>query len=434
MHALWLKIAFVGAWLTPLLLVWQYHRFRMEARLKEIQRALLKEPTGARPLPAEHYVQLFDTELEPPAEDTAREQRKQQLAEVLKWQFTTYHRKWEFYPALLLFAATSAGGLLLVYAWIQRAPPGGLPYQYGIETVLAIAGAYVWSIYEILLRRASRDLTPDELYAIAVRFLVAIPIGRAMSIFANDSAKASLAFAATAFPLKDFSRFMRRRALKKIGEETPVERVDRNCLLSECVDGIDLAAVTRLEELHITTHTNLAYADPIRLMARTGYSLRMIIQWMDHALLAVYALPYKKKLNEAGLPCSLDVKEFYETHFARVADEKGNPIPWTNRDIGKCETVAALEKKLGLKRELIREIFQRVAADPHVRFLATLWYTGYRASDEPSLPNCGEHVPPAPGDAPPRRPRGARRELTAPTMEPGESGGLPKIKITGPET
>jgi hypothetical protein len=395
-------IAFAGAWIVPLLLVEHYRRYRVPNRWLEIERALFKETQDeSQRLPAEHYVSLFDTmAVEPPkAGSEGGSGRKHPLPEAelavlkstVKAKFDAYHRTREYVWPMLLLAASSGGALWLIYCWVTRNPTG-LPYRYDVETVLAIAGAYVWSLYEILNRRTSCDLTPDDLYSIAVRFLVAIPVGRVASVFADGSAKAAFAFAATAFPIKELLRFMRRRTLKKVGEESPAGNFGRESLLTACVDGIDVATVTRLEELQITTYTNLAYADPIRIMAQTGYSLRMIVQWMDHALLCVYAAPYKKKLKLAGMPCSLDVKEFYETHFAyRVPRD---PPAWVNRAGTRCEAVKALEKKLGLDAALIREMFQRVAVDPHVLFLDTLWYTGYVWRERPQPPACSQHPEP----------------------------------------
>src|SRR6185436_12347941 len=106
---------------------------------------------------------------------------------------------------------------------------------------------------------------------------------------ANWKVGNAVAFCLSAFPLNEVRRMIRRRTLKKLGEEAPAENPSREALLSETVDGLSLETLARLSELQITTYTDLAYADPLRIMLKTGYSLRHVLQWMDHALLAVYA-------------------------------------------------------------------------------------------------------------------------------------------------
>ena len=132
----------------------------------------------------------------------------------------------------------------------------------------------------------------------------------------------AFAFIAASFPLRDLQRWLRKRALEKMKvEETAKLESTRAGYLTQVVDGLSPDTVARLEEIGIVTFADLAYADPIRIMVKAGISLRHIIQWMDHAMLAIYALDYKQKLAENAITCSLDAKEFYETHFVKVGDD-----------------------------------------------------------------------------------------------------------------
>jgi hypothetical protein len=129
-------------------------------------------------------------------------------------------------------------------------------------------------------------------------------------------------------------------------------------------------------------------------MVKAGLSLRHIIQWMDHAMLAIYAFDYKRKLAENGICCSLDAKEFYETHFVRSPDENA-PEKLTPLKYEHCDAVAELAKRMALPAVLLCEIFGRVAIDPQVLFLDKMWYTGYpgkrvKAPPCPSHGTCGK--------------------------------------------
>src|SRR5207247_4021773 len=79
-------------------------------------------------------------------------------------------------------------------------------------------GAFVWSLVEILRRRASGDLTPLELYDVALRFVVAVPIGYAFSLLVMDKVTGFAAFAASVFPLRDIRQLIRTYMLRKLSE------------------------------------------------------------------------------------------------------------------------------------------------------------------------------------------------------------------------
>jgi hypothetical protein len=135
--------------------------------------------------------------------------------------------------------------------------------------------------------------------------------------------------------------------------------------------------LARLEELQITTYMDLAYVNPTRLMARIGQPLRLVLCWMDQALLIVYAAPHLRGLASFGIPCSLDAKEFFREHiFGR------EPAVWRANP-----SVIALADGLQVSVDSVREMLKRIDEDPHVRFLHAIWHEGSNAqspSDKPA--------------------------------------------------
>jgi hypothetical protein len=235
--------------------------------------------------------------------------------------------------------------------------------------VLALTGAYVWSVYEILSRSRSRDLTPDILLEMTLRYIAAVPIGYAFSLFAQPGFAPTLAFASAAFPLRDLRLLWRKRALRAIESKSSTEARASEGHLRTTVDGLSDTTLARLEELQIVTFLDLAYANPVRLMARTGYSLRHLLAWIDQALLAVYGPSVKPSFTRIGLPCALDVSEFYEVHcYDPKTDE---PRDWQNDP-----AVLDLAKALDVPLTFVPEVLVRVHTDPHVQFLASIWYAG----------------------------------------------------------
>lgn len=229
--------------------------------------------------------------------------------------------------------------------------------------IMALAGAYVWSVFGVISRYRSRDLIPEDFMEMFLRHIAAVPIGYAFSLIAVDQVAPTLAFVSAAFPLRELRLFMRERALKKMGEQVVVPTRGGDGRLGKLMDSLSDDAIARLEELQIQTYMDLAYLNPTRLMARTGYSLRVILAWIDQALLVVYAAPHKDKLARFGIPCALDAQEFFRDHFAERDPSRWRVDP----------AVVALAGTLDLSVEAVHEIFKRVDEDPHVQFLEAIW-------------------------------------------------------------
>jgi hypothetical protein len=267
-------------------------------------------------------------------------------------------------------------GLMLFFSglWVvdrlTRAA-GSAPTVVGrVDTpyVMALWGAFVWSLYEIWSRRKSGDLTPIEVLDVALRLVIAVPIGYAFSLLVFETVPSLAAFIASAFPLRDLRQWMRSQTLQKLGESARSSAtLSSKGYLGEVLRGIGDDTIVRLEELNIETYLDLAYADPIRVVVRTGVPIQLVLAWVDQALLAVYAAPHKAKFDEIGMPCALDVYEFYRDHF--VSDPGGGNKDWMNDD-----AVKNLSAKLDIKIENLPQLLRSIADDSQVRFLAAAWY------------------------------------------------------------
>jgi hypothetical protein len=233
---------------------------------------------------------------------------------------------------------------------------------------MALWGAFVWSLYEIWTRRKSGDLTPVEVVDVDLRLVVAIPIGYAFSLLAIEPVPSLAAFAASAFPLRDVRQLIRKHALQKwsVNDQVTSTRASKG-YLGEVLSGIGNDTIVRLEELNIETYCDLAYADPIRLMVKTGVPIQLVLAWIDQALLAVYAAPHKAQFELLGMPCALDVREFYLDHF-------GDPRMLQQKDWRSDKAVVDLAASLKIPLEIMPQLLRSVTVDPHVEFLARAWY------------------------------------------------------------
>jgi hypothetical protein len=413
---LWAGLAI--AWAMIPLIVLQYVRGVVPLRYKEIRDRFLRKPPagshakqgGTGKSAAWHYVRL----LSPDAEET-------DVKRVLDAQFWYFHDTKRYVRALLLVMALSGLMLSLSGLWImdrlrdpvrgdgakveepkeltsgatadgpaeavppENAPPaqaagaekGGASTLVGQITatlIMALWGAFVWSLYEVWSRRKSGDLTPVELVDVAIRFIVAVPIGYAFSLLVPVAAPLG-AFAASAFPLRYVRLLIRKQMLPKTGESVPNPLVlTAKGRFSEGLSGIGHDTIARLQELNIETYLDLAYADPIRLMVKTGVPIQLVLAWIDQALLAVYAAPHKAKFELLGMPCALDVREFYEDHW--LDPDTGREKDWRNDP-----AVKELATSLSIPLEVLPQLLRSIYADPHVQFLSSAWYGPATAPD-----------------------------------------------------
>jgi hypothetical protein len=269
-------------------------------------------------------------------------------------------------PAVAVAAVKTPGTTPDTGGGDQKTQGSGTPLsRIPPDFVMALMGAYVWSLYEILSRAKSGDLTPVELYDIATRYVVAIPVGYAFSLLVFQTVPPLAAFAVSAFPLRDIRQFFRKQAVEKLNEKTQIGAAP---VLGESLVGLGSDTIARLQELNIETFLDLAYADPVKLMIKTGAPIEVVLSWIDQAIVPVYALPHRTALTLYGMPCALDLCEFYARHCFDVDTKQ--PRAWQGD-----AAVQALASHLGIPAEfLVDQILRSVFEDPHTQFLIRVWY------------------------------------------------------------
>jgi hypothetical protein len=332
-------------------LIWVYRHVLVNRRIDDLESSIWSKQS------VDAYADLFTKE-EPSGSSADRD-----LSSLVRREFLAVHSAANYTVALIPLLIAVGVVVWVCCSW-TLAKLDVLPSA--VETlepavIFALIGAYVWSVYELLGRFRSRDLTPDDLVEMTLRHLAAVPIGHAFSLLVFEKVGAAAAFASAAFPLRDIRLLLRERALKKISQDPREDTRSTEGHVAKVIDGLSDRAIARLEELGIVTYMDLAYVNPVRLMARTGFTLRHILAWVDQALLVVYAPHLKTKFTKVGIPCALDAREFYQTH-CKSKEWRTDP------------TVMALATELGVSIEFIPEILVRVSEDPHVQFLATIWY------------------------------------------------------------
>lgn len=340
-----IALLFGLGWLFIGLIVLQYRLKQVPERLVEIESIVGEEA-------AESYLQLFAPNL--PADDSP--------VDRVRGLFLGQHSIRSYVGASALLLLVSGATLALGYLWVW----GSLRaderlFDIPIVLVLAMAGAYVWCVTELLDRKVSRDMTPDDIYRISFRFLYAVPLGYAFSLLAGAGTVAGLfAFAATAFPLKQLRRLFRTQVLSRLEAQQAPATSAREARIGQTIHGAARESLTRLAEIRIYTCVDLAYTDPIVLMTRTGLPLRTVIDWMDQALLALYIDPQVHDLRKLGLRSALEASQLYEKE---CVDGEGE----------KSKRIIELAKLLGSTPGFVVWMLGQVAEDPHLEFMSLVW-------------------------------------------------------------
>jgi hypothetical protein len=367
----------VVAWLIIPIIVFEYCLLVVPRRYYEIRDYFARKPLPDNSLKDDvrsrsalwHYARLRYPDMKMVDPKTKKE-REVNEEEVLDNQYRHFQGPHKYLMPLSLVMALSALMLGFIAIWTENQLNGGYLNRIDSTIVMALLGALTWSLYEILTRRKSGDLTPMELYDVALRFATAVPIGYGFSLLVFDRVSPWLAFAVSAFPLRDIRQLIRKKTLRKIGETaTPVVAGNNQCLVGYLLWNIGEDTVVRLEELNICTCMDLAYTDPVKLMIKTGAPLKLVLAWIDKALVAVYAAPYINKLESLGMACALDLCYFYTQHCWDLESDKPRK-DWENK-----QPVVTLAAKLQVPLELlVPQLLGSLFADPHTQFLIRCWY------------------------------------------------------------
>jgi hypothetical protein len=368
-----LQAGFLIAAIAPLLLVLLYRLVRVEARCSEISAIMAAAFGEPEPNPQ-------------PTNDPRILERRQARLDLdanpyisdLRLSFNACHSWKQYFFPMLLLAVLTGVICAVSYVWvrIQLSPgwKGGPLSTVPLTIVMALAGGYVWSLYQIVNRVRNDELGPDDLSEIGLGLIACVPIGFGLSLITNELAnvKSFVAFAASAFPIRETQRVIREQMMKRaVGADALASAprpTERN--LGTAVEGISDQTLVRLSELRIVTVLDMAYSDPIRIMLQTGYSLPLVVDWMDQSLLALYTGEKRADLTRLGLRCSLDAYEFVEQHglWDRVKNRRGTPTG-TNADALKF-----VATKLDVDANLLQDLLLRIYSDPQAIVLRRLWY------------------------------------------------------------
>ena len=188
--------------------------------------------------------------------------------------------------------------------------------EYQRITVAAIGfgfmGSYVMSMYIIMRRMMTVDLTPSVYYSVSLRIifscLAAICLRHAVSALPSDreslltALMPVIAFLGGMFPDLAVS-WLKERTI--IFSERGKHQADP--LELKMIEGLSVYKRVRLSEIAIDNAQNLANTNVLELVFRTPYRLSMVIDWIAQAQLFVeFRQTSLTKLRGAGIRTAFD--------------------------------------------------------------------------------------------------------------------------------
>ena len=160
------------------------------------------------------------------------------------------------------------------------------------------------------------------------------------------------------FPLTSLTTMLNRVATQWLGFAELPEQANES--ISK-LQGINREILERLANEDITTITQIAYCDPVRLTMRSNLSFNFVTDCMNQALAWVYLEEKLKKLRCFGLKGAVEI-----THLiAALKDE-------TKQARAKA-TLTAAAALVGQSEETLMTAFVEIEDDSFTKYLCKVW-------------------------------------------------------------
>ena len=287
-------------------------------------------------------------------------------------RFAGFYQRW-FGRSRLIGPAAVICAIILFYAFLMACYASQLLFKFSIVYLIphdpqkellsslgvamaAIAGAYTLVSLDAIGRVIRRDLSPEDLYLYALRYMSCVPVGFALSSLVKNDAAMIIAFSVGAFPLQAIADILRRNAQKQLGETA---RLDSATDLITKLSGVDAAVFTRMSDIGVTTIAQLAESDPIQLTMRTNLAFPYLLDLTSQALAWNYLEAKLALIRPMGLrgACELGV-------LNTEANTDGSPY-----QANAAALIAQAGATLGLTPEQFNNVLHQVADDPYTAFL-----------------------------------------------------------------
>jgi len=247
-------------------------------------------------------------------------------------------------------------------------------YQHKSMVIVgwAFAGAFVWSMQNILRRLVMVDLQPAAYYSMSVRIILAVLV--ALIIFhgadgvtesdtsffgaLSDKLLPALAFVIGTVPYR-WLQFVKTKISKfgdKVGK-TPTPTGDEMLPL-DAIQGMNSYHRARLTEVGIDNSQNLAMTGLVTLMTKTPFDPKLLLDWIGQAMLHI------RFGDKIGMVHASGIRTVYD--FWRLGDKKASE---SDSD-GSGSRIELLQRACKVENDVLLLALFSVRADERVSVLA----------------------------------------------------------------
>jgi len=280
-----------------------------------------------------------------------------------------YGRRFFIVPGLVYFLTMALSVILTVFTLVHPADAEGGPFAVAPNAAIAaMAGAFMWCVDDQISRSRRLDFSPSDLLWASLRMVIAVPLGYAFDALAPASVAVFLAFALGAFPLSTLQVLLRRLAARTVKAEDVLEEAADKII---CLQGIDTAIVERLRNEDITTISQLAYCDPVRLTMRSNLTFNFVIDAASQALAWLYFEDKLALLRPIGLRGAIEFHHFIEDLDA--TDPACEQAKFSAEAQAAFPTVLRALALDPADEAALRMTMREIAADPYTVFLSEVW-------------------------------------------------------------
>lgn len=239
----------------------------------------------------------------------------------------------------------------------------------------AALGAYLWGVFEFLTRYRRRDWTPVIQHQMWLRILIAMSFSYFIQSTNETKFDCVVAFGLGTFPLEQLRKFIQNYVNDKLTIQGAVIELEKPQW--ELIQGMSAAVIERLTDVDIDNPTQLAYCNPMELHLKSNIDWKVLLDFMDQAILISYCGDKTKNLRPMGIRGSVEMA----VHFYRFYDNtdvnanNNNLIPTVGRHkpilprTPAPNIIDSISKGLGTINEVTLNLMNNIYEDNQVNLI-----------------------------------------------------------------
>jgi hypothetical protein len=227
-----------------------------------------------------------------------------------------------------------------------------------LSALSAVAGAYLFMVTQLIQQCRARALVYSDLFGASLRILIAVPLGLSISTLASDSIGPFISFGLGAFPIAELRALTRRLTTTSLKADDPRADDDQTVAML----GVTRSVSNVLAEENITCAQQLADIDPVVLAVRTGLSFDYILFLAAQSLVWCFLGKTAAVLGPLGLA---DARAIWYL-MAKPEEERKEVLASVDAHF---TAIATPQAPKCIDAVLLREAFEKIAADPYTLFL-----------------------------------------------------------------